>query len=180
MTKIAFQTTETGTGKITLTAPVTNTNRTLTLPDVAGEIVTETAGNEVYKKQNILGTVSQLAGVPTGAIIERGSNANGEFVKYADGTMICSILRANALNGTAMLAAAPIHFSADQTWTYPAAFVVKPAIALNGERASSDSIAVWAATRGATNTTATVRAYSTSGSSVLGFDIHAIAIGRWF
>ena len=51
------------------------------LPDAAGEI---------YGQGNILGTVSQSAGVPTGAIIESGSNANGEFVKYADGTMICT------------------------------------------------------------------------------------------
>jgi hypothetical protein len=171
MTKIAIVPNAAGTGTFTIEAPNSNSNRTLTLPDAAGEI---------YGQGNILGTVSQSGGVPTGAIIERGSNANGEFVKYADGTMICSILRANALNGTPTLSAAPIHFSADQTWTYPAAFVVKPAIALNGERSSSDATAVWAATRGATTTTATVRAYSTLSSAVLGFDIHAIAIGRWF
>jgi hypothetical protein len=46
-------------------------------------------GSQVYARSNILGTVSQSSGVPTGAIIERGSNANGEFVKYADGTLIC-------------------------------------------------------------------------------------------
>ena len=45
----------------------------------------------IYNQSNILGTVSQSGGAPTGAIIERGSNANGEFVKYADGTMICHI-----------------------------------------------------------------------------------------
>ena len=44
-----------------------------------------------YQQGNILGTVSQAAGVPTGAIIERGSNTDGEYVKYADGTMICSV-----------------------------------------------------------------------------------------
>jgi len=44
---------------------------------------------KVFQNENILGTVSQSGGVPTGAIIERGSNANGEYVKYADGTLIC-------------------------------------------------------------------------------------------
>jgi hypothetical protein len=34
-----------------------------------------------------VGTVSNSG---DGAIIERGSNANGEYVKYADGTMICT------------------------------------------------------------------------------------------
>ncbi|MEB3840457.1 phage tail protein [Pseudomonas guariconensis] len=38
---------------------------------------------------DIVGTVSQSGGVPTGAIIERGSNSNGEYVRFADGTQIC-------------------------------------------------------------------------------------------
>lgn len=37
-----------------------------------------------------IGIVSQSGGVPTGAIVERGSNANGEYAKFADGTMICT------------------------------------------------------------------------------------------
>ena len=47
---------------------------------------------KTYHTGNILGTVSQSGGVPTGAIIERGSNVNGEYVRYADGTMICKYL----------------------------------------------------------------------------------------
>ena len=42
---------------------------------------------EVFTTGNILGTVSQSGGIPTGAIIERGSNANGRYTKYADGTV---------------------------------------------------------------------------------------------
>jgi hypothetical protein len=37
----------------------------------------------------VVGTVLQSGGVATGAIIERGSNANGQYTKFADGTMIC-------------------------------------------------------------------------------------------
>lgn len=44
------------------------------------------AWREVYTAGTILGTVSQSGGVPTGAIIERGSNANGEYTRWADGT----------------------------------------------------------------------------------------------
>jgi len=47
------------------------------------------SGN-VYHTGNLLGTVSQSAGVPTGAVIEAGSNGNGNYVKFADGTLICS------------------------------------------------------------------------------------------
>ena len=38
----------------------------------------------------VLGTVSQSGGVPTGAIIERGSNSLGEYIRFADGTQICT------------------------------------------------------------------------------------------
>lgn len=41
---------------------------------------------DVYGRSNILGAVSQLAGTPTGAIIESGSNVNGSYTKFADGT----------------------------------------------------------------------------------------------
>ncbi|MCO5962373.1 phage tail protein [Sinorhizobium meliloti] len=37
-----------------------------------------------------VGTVSQSGGIPTGAILERGNNANGQYTKWADGTMICA------------------------------------------------------------------------------------------
>jgi hypothetical protein len=43
---------------------------------------------KIYSTNSVVGTVSQSGGVPTGAIIERGSNANGEYVKYADGTLV--------------------------------------------------------------------------------------------
>lgn len=37
----------------------------------------------------IVGTVSQSAGVPTGAVIENGGTLSGYYTKFADGTMIC-------------------------------------------------------------------------------------------
>ncbi|MEI4979572.1 hypothetical protein U1499_13945 [Aeromonas caviae] len=42
----------------------------------------------VVATSNVVGTVSQSSGVPTGAIIERGTFTGGEYVKYSDGTMI--------------------------------------------------------------------------------------------
>ena len=56
----------------------------------AAQVLTllKTAG--AYAKDNILGTVSQSGGVPNGGIIERGSNANGSYVRFADGTQICA------------------------------------------------------------------------------------------
>lgn len=42
-----------------------------------------------YSPGNLLGPVAQTGGVPTGAVIERGTGANGDYVRYADGTQIC-------------------------------------------------------------------------------------------
>ncbi|HBP5929764.1 TPA: hypothetical protein L6A17_07055 [Pseudomonas aeruginosa] len=51
----------------------------------------------LYSRDSILGAVSQSSGVPTGAVIQRGSNANGEFVRFADGTQICAGVSSTAL-----------------------------------------------------------------------------------
>jgi hypothetical protein len=81
----------------------------------------------VYTRGNILGTVTQSAGVPTGAIIESGSNANGEYVKYADGTMICwNYALTTQASSTAtgnMFRTATV-----STWTFPVTFLVDPVV----------------------------------------------------
>jgi hypothetical protein len=48
----------------------------------------------------ILGTVSQSGGVPTGAIFQAGSNANGEFLQFASGWQICTKTLAIATGST--------------------------------------------------------------------------------
>lgn len=72
------------------------------------------AWRELFHTGNILGTVSQSGGVPTGAIIERGSNANGEYIKWADGTLECW-LRSVTVDCVA-------DTDLDVTWPLPAAF----------------------------------------------------------
>lgn len=48
-------------------------------------------GGEIVSRADMVGTVSQSGGVPTGAIIENGSNSNGDYTKFADGTLIVSM-----------------------------------------------------------------------------------------
>ncbi len=67
----------------------------------------------LYSRDSILGAVSQSSGVPTGAVIDRGSNANGEYVRFADGTQICWT---NTLTFTAGVS------SVGANWSYPASF----------------------------------------------------------
>ncbi|UQI38798.1 hypothetical protein [Vreelandella venusta] len=69
---------------------------------------TVTTKNSIYHDKNILGPVSQAAGVPTGAIIERGSNANGEYVKFADGTLQLLVLGYSPDWGTASYQQLPL------------------------------------------------------------------------
>lgn len=83
---------------------------------------------ELYHSRNILGTASQSGGIPTGAIIERGSNANGQYVRYADGTQIC-YKRVN-FSGVTINPANGANLSTSQALdvTSAAAFVGIPAI----------------------------------------------------
>lgn len=46
-------------------------------------------GAEYYQRNNVVGVVAQLGGVPTGALVEYGSNANGEYWRYAGGMQVC-------------------------------------------------------------------------------------------
>jgi len=55
----------------------------------AVEALNAIKGAGAYAKDNILGTVSQASGVPTGAAFEAGSNANGRYWRDADGLQIC-------------------------------------------------------------------------------------------
>lgn len=72
-----------------------------------------------------VGTVSQAGGVPTGSIIERGSNVNGEYIKFADGTMICTI---RAAIGGAWSTGVEL----SRTWTFPAGFSALPSFVFFG------------------------------------------------
>lgn len=134
---------------------------------------------KAYLKSNILGTVSQAGGVPTGAIFERGSNANGEYVKYADGTMICRLdisVTDQAINN----AYAGGVYQGTRAWAFPAAFSGSPVVVPGAFRWGSS--ASWSAIGGsASATTATLRGLDmVSRSSGTATQISAIAIGRWF
>ncbi|WP_411035736.1 pyocin knob domain-containing protein [Shinella sp. BYT-45] len=45
---------------------------------------------EIIHQGTILRPVGQSGGVPTGGVMQRGSNANGDWVKFADGTQIAT------------------------------------------------------------------------------------------
>ncbi len=79
--------------------------------------------NPLYGQRNILGTVGLAAGQVTGAILERGTNANGEYIRFADGTQICwhslSVPNINSQVGA-------LFQSTLATWSFAAAFLTSP------------------------------------------------------
>lgn len=74
-------------------------------------------GQEAFHRGNILGPVGETGGAPSGAVIERGSNSNGNYTRFADGTQICtaSLTLTRGANGYCGV-----------TWTYPASFADTP------------------------------------------------------
>jgi hypothetical protein len=129
---------------------------------------------EMFGQGNVLGSVSQSSGVPTGALIERGSNANGDYVRFADGTQICTRTNLSAANASTALGGL-FRSSSNVTWTYPASFAASPAV--SGDVDDADC---WMVTAGAPGTaTAALRVLSAvSKATALAF--RAIAVGRWF
>jgi hypothetical protein len=111
----------------------------------------------------LLGTVSQSGGVPTGSIIERGSNANGSYVRFADGTQICS----HILGGSAAGAA---------TWTFPAVFsTTPPSIVVQ----ASAGAARFGTADSITPSNITFSVYNTADARTAQ-SARLTAIGRWF
>ena len=143
----------------------------ITSPDVV------TNDGQVYAKENILGTVSQSAGVPTGAIIERGSNANGEFVRYADGTQICTRLQTFSFTTTVF---------AVSTFNWAAPFVNSSYsvsygsfVTVHGNRNAQIRAIYRAPNGGKTESSMTAEALSNL-AAAYGTSAELTAIGRWY
>ena len=130
-------------------------------------------GQLVYTRGNILGTVSQSGGTPTGAAIEYGTNVNGSYTRFADGTQLCYF---SSSSSDINVGEGSIFKSADITWTFPAVFSsltsahMEP---LNFEGTWGGSSGVQATTGGVFRA---FRGITHAGA----FNWYALAIGRWF
>ena len=90
-------------------------------------------GADVYGKTNAVGTVSQSGGVPTGALAEYGSNANGEYWKYVGGMMVCVSkvqLTTNTLSTNMFGSASGNSYIASGAFNFPASFISSPSLSV--------------------------------------------------
>src|SRR5699024_835808 len=107
-------------------------------------------------------------------VVGYGSNGNGNWVKYYDGTQICWALRpAPAVT----VSQGNIYNSNSTSWTYPSEFTANPSVFYNTARGLRNS---WARLGSAASGTAAsrFRVYRGSSSSTTS-SVACIAIGRW-
>ena len=129
----------------------------------------------VSLEAGVVGTVAQTGGVPTGKIIEQGSNANGSYTKFADGTMMCWRKVSHDMDT-----------GAAQDWLFPVTFAANAVGGVCGVNVGTGAIAIdWADHAGngwANGTTKwSTRAPNGTPSGVGNtVELHLFAIGRWF
>jgi len=127
-----------------------------------------------------VGTVSQSGNVPTGAIIERGSNANGQYTKFADGTLIC--VQQSVRNLDTTTPAASLFRSSDVTWTYPHPFFNAYPIFTDATYRAPGSL-IWSVSNmetAGTGEATSIYFISISSTGYTNGIMRWFAIGRWF
>ena len=148
-----------------------------TLPDA--RVSNSLTPDKAFRRGNIVGPVSQSGGVPTGAIIERGSNESGQYVRFADGTQICWNSRYFPSVAMTGMSGAIYYAPNDSARPFPAAFVAPPDFAMIY---LTSGVAVWSASAGVATATAWNAWYPFTEVSRPNIGINALyyAIGRWF
>ena len=134
---------------------------------------------EIYHTGNLVGTVSQSGGDPTGAVIERGSNSNGQYVRFADGTQICT--NDDVASVSVEDQSGNWWRSESFTWDFPVSFADRP-LTYGGISGTSgtDLNRVVGCFGQSSATQATIRVFSATGASSSTSRIGLCAVGRWF
>lgn len=128
----------------------------------------------MYSTRNAVGSVGFLNGGNSGALIERGSNANGEYRKFADGTLICTAYRAGDLAMSGGYGITGLYYGGF-TWDFPAVFAAPPQVSGSG---SDPSRIGWVSAYNISGSSCSPVYFSAS-SNVNPCGVHTIAVGRW-
>lgn len=123
-----------------------------------------------------LGSAATYAVDGIGGIIERGSNANGEYTKFVDGTLACWLSRTDQSVITTTFSGG--FLSDSMTWTFPLPFLSPPSVVCQGRRGGAMS---WALNNGFSNGSNFTYYHFSSSSVVSSSSVitHLLATGRW-
>ncbi|HAT42347.1 MAG TPA: hypothetical protein DCS87_11615 [Rheinheimera sp.] len=136
----------------------------------AGGVWNSTGWRRQYDSLNAQGTVNHDGTKNTGAIMEYGANANGQYYKYLDGRLECYLSRS-----VAMTADVDDVF----TWTFPSVFANAPTFiktAITGASNTHSFNITKDAAHGQTTTGATCRTKVNSSQT---HTLTHMAVGRW-
>ncbi len=135
----------------------------------------------------LLGTVSMENGVPTGSVVERGTNSDGTYVRFSDGTQVCvcSVNLGSIITAGAGTWTDPYRTnSASVTW--PAQFASPPSASINGMPSTGASPLasrhlVFSGLKPPTAEDWSYLRFARMGGSNADFDVIAtvIAVGHW-
>lgn len=110
-----------------------------------------------------------------GAVV--GSNSNGSYIRFANGTQICWASHDPTSFGSMLTGTDPNYKYRNKVWVYPAAFVATPAVIAGGDVAGQRMDATMAYGVSATACTLEAGQYNTTAVNVSEF--YTLAIGRW-
>ena len=141
-------------------------------PKTLANVKAELLGAPAY---NATGSSYIQNTLTAGAIIEVGSNTNGDYTKFADGTLICTYVA--TVTNQAINTAYGSLFTGSRVWTFPHAYLVAPVC--KGD-AKWGNAAVWS-TQSAVSTTTSTFYFIDQSSRATGTSTNLTfsAIGRW-
>lgn len=165
----------------TLNAPLAGYFMVLTLPWIDAtssvQLAYPAALNGPHFIRYKIGNVWQ----PWGRVsAERGSNANGEYVRFGDGTQICWII-IDKTGDAWTQSYGGLFVPADQhSWTYPAGFIAQPTIVGTASRFGV-GIAAGMMIKDVSQSFANLIPWiCLSTPAAVGKSIHVTAYGRWY
>lgn len=141
------------------------------------------AWRRIYNSSDVVGTVSQSGGVPTGAVIEWDTNSDGEYLKLADGTLwnfktVTGLGPINTQEGS--IYRYFVGTASMGSWAHPF-IAARPTVSATSYNPVDGSYS-WIARQGASNETLlnSFSLFRPTAASSTGFCIDVMAKGRWY
>jgi len=139
--------------------------------DNADKLETSAAGVTITGTPNST-VMPTLGGV---AIAAKGSNSNGKYTKFADGTMICEVTKTTTEQNNGATAGG-FYTSDNYTWTYPVAFHSVPRVVANQRGGHNNAIAAKTTSESTSAATFLTLSVNSTGNSQ---EISLLAYGWW-